>query len=88
MPLGTVISWLFALPGDGGANGFALTGGVRRAGLAIGILVPVQVLNYSAEVTFPNSRDKASILFVFKVNLKIHYYLKSILFRVWMCLTT
>ena len=61
VPLGTVISWLFALPGDGGSNGFALTGGV---------------LNYTAEVTYPDSGHKASIQFVFK-GMDVFDYLKA-----------
>ena len=52
VPLGTVISWLFARPEGGGQNGFSITGGV---------------LNYTAEVTYPETGDRLSILFQFKV---------------------
>jgi hypothetical protein len=52
VPLGTVISWLFALPGNGGKNGFGLTGGV---------------LNYTAEVYYPDTGEKATLVFQFKV---------------------
>ena len=52
VPLGTVISWLFSKPVEGGLNGFSMTGGV---------------LNYTAEVFYPSSGDRVSILFQFKV---------------------
>ena len=52
VPLGTVISWLFAHPEDGGQNGFSITGGI---------------LNYTAEVFYPETGDRVSILFEFKV---------------------
>ena len=52
MPLGTVISWLFAVPENGAKNGFGLTGGV---------------LNYTAEVYYPDTGEKASLEFQFKV---------------------
>ena len=55
VPLGTVISWLFARPEKGGQNGFSITGGV---------------LNYTAEVTYPETGDRLSILFQFKVKLR------------------
>lgn len=47
-----MISWLFARPQGGGQNGFSITGGV---------------LNYTAEVTYPETGDKLNILFQFKV---------------------
>ena len=50
-----MISWLFARPQGGGQNGFSITGGV---------------LNYTAEVTYPETGDKLNILFQFKVKLK------------------
>ena len=46
-PLGSVIGWLFALPQDGGINGFSLTGGV---------------FNYTAEVYIPDTGHKLSLI--------------------------
>ncbi|XP_023331515.1 nidogen-2 isoform X4 [Eurytemora carolleeae] len=51
VPLGTVISWLFATPEPGAKNGFSLTGGI---------------LNYTAEVNYPDTGHKASIHIHFK----------------------
>lgn len=42
---------------DGGMNGFSITGGV---------------LNYTAEVVYPETGDRLSIVFQFKVNFTIH----------------
>ena len=53
--MGTVISWLFAIPQNGGANGFSVTGGV---------------LNYTAEVYYPDTGEKASLEFQFKVQFQ------------------
>jgi len=61
VPLGTVISWLFALPGPGGNNGFSLTGGV---------------LNYTAEVFYPDTGEKATLNFQFK-GMDVFDYLKA-----------
>ena len=60
LSLGTVISWLFARPQDGGQNGFSLTGGV---------------LNYTAEVFYPSTGDRVSIEFNFKVQEKTNKFL-------------
>ena len=51
VPVGTIISWLFAKPSDGGQNGFSLTGGI---------------LNYTAEVFYPDSGDRVSLGFQFR----------------------
>ena len=61
VPVGTVISWLFALPRERAVNGFSLTGGV---------------LNYTAEVSYPGSGDRATIQFVFK-GMDVFDYLKA-----------
>jgi hypothetical protein len=61
VPLGTVISWLFANSTRPSGNGFSLTGGV---------------LNYTAEVTYPNTGDRTTILFVFK-GMDVFDYLKA-----------
>ena len=52
VPLGTVISWMFSVAQDGGVNGFKLTGGV---------------LNYTAEVYYPDTGEQASLEFKFMV---------------------
>ena len=51
VPVGTIISWLFAKPSDGGQNGFSLTGGI---------------LNYTAEVFYPDTGDRVSLGFQFR----------------------
>jgi len=61
VPIGTVISWLFAIPKDGGTNGFGLTGGV---------------LNYTAEVYYPDTGEKATLEFHFK-GMDVFDYLKA-----------
>ena len=53
--MGTVLGWLFAFPQNGGNNGFSVTGGV---------------LNYTAEVYYPDTGEKASLEFQFKVQFK------------------
>ena len=76
MPLGTVISWLFAIPKDGSKNGFGLTGGV---------------LNYSAEVFYPDTGEKTSIHYQFNVGKRtVKQWLTTTIkiIRVWMSLTT
>ena len=50
VPVGNVISWLFAQQREGAVNGFSLTGGV---------------LNYTAEVNYTGSGDSVIIQFVF-----------------------
>ena len=58
-----MISWLFVRPQGGGQNGFSITGGV---------------LNYTAEVTYPETGDKLNILFQFKVTqIQIVIYLSQ-----------
>ena len=52
VPVGTVISWMFAKPSDGGQNGFSLTGGL---------------LNYTASVFYPDTGDRVQLEFQFKV---------------------
>ena len=62
MPLGTIISWLFAVPSDNSTeNGFSLTGGV---------------LNYTAVVTFPQSGHSATLAFNFR-GMDVFDYLKA-----------
>ena len=93
VPLGTVISWLFAKPRyllfinitiiymlgprQGGQNGFSLTGGV---------------LNYTAEVVYPETGDRLSIVFEFKVKVANKHppltSSKSYFLRAWMFLIT
>ena len=51
VPVGTIISWLFAKPSEGGQNGFSLTGGL---------------LNYTAEVFYPDTGDRVSLAFQFQ----------------------
>ena len=60
--MGTIISWLFAVPSDTSTeNGFSLTGGV---------------LNYTAVVTFPRSGHSATLLFNFR-GMDVFDYLKA-----------
>ena len=73
MPIGTVISWLFAIPKDGGTNGFGLTGGV---------------LNYTAEVYYPDTGEKATLEFHFKVCSLSYFLFLALIFREWMFLIT
>eukprot|EP00092_Neocalanus_flemingeri_P000676 GFUD01000718.1.p1 GENE.GFUD01000718.1~~GFUD01000718.1.p1 ORF type:complete len:1537 (-),score=283.11 GFUD01000718.1:154-4470(-) len=61
IPIGTVISWLFAFPGTGGKNGFGLTGGV---------------LNYTAEVYYPDTGEQATLVFQFN-GMDVFDYLKA-----------
>ena len=57
VPVGTVISWLFAKPSDGSQNGFTLTGGV---------------LNYTADVFYPDTGDRVHLVFEFKVVMAVY----------------
>ena len=51
VPVGTIISWLFAKPSLGGENGFSLTGGI---------------FNYTAEVFYPDTGDRVNLGFEFQ----------------------
>ena len=48
--IGNPVAWLFAKSTNGAANGFALTGGI---------------LNYTAEVDFLGTGNRATIRFIF-----------------------
>ena len=48
--IGNPVAWLFAKPQNGGVNGFALTGGI---------------FNYTADIQFVGTGNRASLKFVF-----------------------
>ena len=48
--IGNPVAWLYAKPKNGGINGFALTGGI---------------FNYTADVNFVGTGNRATLKFVF-----------------------